>query len=288
MGAETDRCSVPQTETGLCCRNFHLPFCGPPFSALLRTAHGLISLNPRAGRTFELKPPHSLSQFTGKLKPGWGWLVQGHKPGFGSRSPCPSSQCSFYSLGLKCSASLSLSLSGGIRTPSLTPLLKQGSAEVWMLLVKGLRVSKGAACLLGVGEPGKDPSAVLAPPLQACLLPSPPVCLLTHSPRQSEASLNGPSFMRGRERPALHRGCQCHRVPKRAGTGPHMCASTHAHTHTGTGVGRTSNVSVCCWKKLFSRDFSYSKLALPSASPHPWLTQPSPSASPSDCLSIFI
>lgn len=170
MGAETDRCSVPQTETGLCCRNFHLPFCGPPFSALLRTAHALISLNPRAGRTFELKPPHSLSQFTGKLKPGWGWLVQGHKPGFGSRRPCPSSQCSFYSLGLKGSASLSLSLWWN-QDPFSDPTLEAGISRGLDASCQGSESFQGGCLLAGGGRawegpicsPGPSPPGLPAP-----------------------------------------------------------------------------------------------------------------------------
>lgn len=138
---------------------------------------------------------------------------------------------------------LSLPLSRGSRTPSLTPVLRQRSAQVWMLLVKGLRVSKGLSATWVGKESGKGPEAVLAHPLQALsrphrpALPLPPpsgcVCPHTHLGR-SEASLNGPAFMRGREMPALHGGCQHHSVQKRACTCTHPRANTHARVHTLT------------------------------------------------------
>lgn len=222
------------------------PLGEPPFSG---TPHPLTSFNPRAGRPFKFKVPHPVPQFTGKRRPRWGWLTGDHKPEFGSRHPCPSSQRSFYFLG---SVSVSLHLSSTPLSPSLPwkqdtfsdPSLEAEISTGLDASSQGSESFQGAFCHLGregVWEGPRGSSCPSSPgPVQATQAspPTPPppsgcVCPHTHL-GWSEASLSGPAFMRGREMPALHGGCQHHGVQKRACTHTHPRANTHARVHTLT------------------------------------------------------
>ena len=77
---------------------------------------------------------------------------------------------------------LSLSLLRGIRTPSPTLVLRQMSAEAWMIPVKGLKVSKELSAAWVRKESAKGPKAVLACCLQAGPPSSCPVgCVCPHT-----------------------------------------------------------------------------------------------------------
>lgn len=149
---------------------------GDSFPCIAQEYHNpLISFNPRAGRLFKLKPPHSVPQFTGKWRPRWGYLIAGHNPELGPSIPVPPPGA----LSIPWAPSLStspptLSLPPrGIRTPSPTLVLTQMSAEAWMIPVKGLRVSKELYAAWVRKESAKEPKAVLA----CCLQAGPPTSL---------------------------------------------------------------------------------------------------------------
>lgn len=157
---------------------------------------------------------------------------------------CPSSQCSFHpSSHSAFPQPLSLRLSRGARAPWLSLVWRQRSAEARMLPVKGLRLSEGSSAFWV----GKGSGKFLSVPSGPCpghtdqrshSSPHGRLCPRAHLSWR-EASVNGPSFLRGRERPALHRAANAN-VQKRARTCAHP-GPAPTHTLTGTGL-------VCFWK----------------------------------------
>ena len=153
--------------------------------------HSILELEDPLSLNFSILPPN----LQGNGGPDGVGLLEVTSQNLGPGIPVPSlsalSTSWARSLSLSTSPQpLSLPLSHGLRTPSLTPVLRQRSAEAWMLLVKGLRVSKGLSATWVGKESGKGPKAVLAHPLQALSRPHRPVlalppqwvCLSTHSP----------------------------------------------------------------------------------------------------------
>lgn len=125
-----------------------------------------------------------------------------------------------------------------------------------MLLVKDLRVSEGAFCLLGGGEVWEGPNQQFLPtrrPSPDCRgQPSPPPpwpCLLMHSPELQGGLINW-CHIHGRETDAsTAQGLPMPQVSRRGHV--HALTASHAPSHTAhihTGVRRISDVSVCCWK----------------------------------------
>ena len=160
---------------------------GDSFPCIAQEYHNtLISFNPRAGRLFKLKPPHSVPQFTGKWRPRWGYLIAGHNPELGPSIPVPPPGA----LSIPWAPSLSTSPP----TLSLPPPWNQDpfshpslDADVSRGLddsSQGSESFQGALCCLGQKGVCKGTKG------SSCLLPTgwpshfPPsgVCLPTHSP----------------------------------------------------------------------------------------------------------
>lgn len=103
-----------------------------------------------------------------------GLLIGGHKPDFGSRRSCLSLGGSFHQAPSLCLSTslqlLSLPLTSGSKTPSLTLVLRQRSAVAWIHLVKSLSFQGGFLPGGGVGvgsgsveESERGPTRDLAP-----------------------------------------------------------------------------------------------------------------------------